>query len=300
MKEFEMNGIAEKVGIGLLRPLLIQGGVLVALLIVMYFSEIKDLVFLWLDKKEYSHGFLIPLISGYVIWLKRTELGKVTANPDIKGLFLFLSGIALLIMGNVAFEPYIRQFSLVITILGIIYFLLGSEFFKMLLFPVGYLIFMIPIPYIIMNTIAVNLRLVDAKITYHFLHFMGIPIMRDGAKLELPNISLLVADLCTGILSIIALLALAVFYAYLTQRTNLARTALIFIAIPVSIIGNMIRLIATVWLAYYFGHAVLEGVIHQFHGTVNFLITVGLLVLCGSFIKRIDLKIAGEKRHDQI
>jgi len=295
MQEFEVNGVEEKAETGLSRPLLIQGGLLFALLLALYFPEIKDLIYHWSDKKEYSHGFLIPLISGYVVWTKRRELGMVAADPDIKGIFLLMVGITLLIVGKVAFEPYVRQLSLVVTIMGILYANLGREAMKLLLFPVGYLMFMIPIPYIVMNAVAVSLRLVDAKVTYNALHLLGIPILRDRVTLELPNISLVVADLCTGILSIVAILALAVLYAYMSFRTNIARIALVLVAVPVSIISNMFRLIVTVGLAYFYGEVVLRGVIHEFHGTVNFLVTVVLLVLCGHIVRKIDLRIAGQK-----
>lgn len=249
----------------------------------------------WAEKKEYSHGFLIPFISLYLIWTKRDTLRSTVVKPDGKGLFLLLAGIFLLIIGNVAFEPFIREFSLIITVTGLIYFLLGSEIYKTLMFPLGYLFFMIPLPYIIMNSIAVSLRLINARVTYNVLHFFGIPILQDGVNLELPNISLEVADLCTGILSLVAIMAISILYAYFTLRNLISRVALIILAIPIAILSNMLRLIMTVGLAYFYGGRILGDVIHQFHGTVNFLITIFLLVLGGRLIKKIDLRLSNNR-----
>lgn len=270
-------------------------GFLSILVLVLYFPEIISMVSDWLYKKEYSHGFLIPFISGYIIWTKRDALRDSAAMPDLKGIFILFMGIALLMLGHVAFEPFTRRFSFIITILGLIYLLCGSRILKILLFPLGYLIFMIPLPYVIIKSIAVSLRLISAKVTYTILKFSGIPIWQEGANLELPNISLEVADLCTGILSIVAITALSVLYAYFTQRNLVSRLALVLVSIPIAIFSNMLRLIITVGLAYFYGEKILGDVIHQFHGTVNFLITIFLLVLTGVLIRKIDLHVSSRR-----
>lgn len=275
---------------------LLKFGFIVILLSVLYFPEIRDMVFHWVDKKEYSHGFLIPAISLYLVWRKRDELKNISVMPDGKGILLMAAGIVSFVIGNIAFEPSLRQYSLVVTLIGLIYFLSGKEMYKALLFPAGYLLFMVPLPYIIMNTIAMNLRLVNAWVAYSALNFFGIPILREGANLELPSMSLVVADLCTGILSLVAIMALAVFYAYISLKKNIFRVALIFLAVPVAIFSNMLRLIMTVGLAYFYGQRILGDIIHQFHGTVNFFITVFFLVLAGNLINRVETRFNGNRK----
>lgn len=270
-------------------------GVLLILVLFLYFPELSSMINDWADKKEYSHGFLIPLISGYIIWTKRDILRTIPVMPDFKGFFILSIGIALLMLAFIAFEPFTRRVSLIITIFGLIYFLSGSRMCKTLLFPVGYLFFMIPLPYIIIKSIAVSLRLISAKITSYTLNLFGIPIVREGVNLELPNISLEVADLCTGILSIVAIAALSVLYAYFTQRHLISKVALVALSIPIAIFSNMLRLITTVALAYFYGGKVLGSVIHQFHGTFNFLITIVLLILLGNLIRKIDLAVSTMK-----
>lgn len=274
------------------RALILKFGVLTALLMALYFPELRSMVITWSDKKEYSHGFLIPLISGYVVWLKRDKLRGTPIICNVKGLFMLIAGIVLLIIGNISFESSIRQYSFILSVMGLVYFMLGIDMYKTLLFPVGYLLFMIPLPYLIMNNIAINLRLIDAKVTYNALRFLGIPILREGVNLELPNMSLVVADLCTGILSLVAITALAVFYAYITQKNFISRVILVLLAIPIAIFSNMLRLIMTVGLAYFYGERILSKAIHEFHGTVNFFITVFLLIVAGKFIHKMDIKIS--------
>src|SRR4030067_1627280 len=151
------------------RALILKFGVLTALLMALYFPELRSMVITWSDKKEYSHGFLIPLISGYVVWLKRDRLRGTPFICNVKGLFMLVVGIVLLIIGNISFESSIRQYSFILSVMGLIYFMLGIEMYKTLLFPVGYLLFMIPLPYLIMNNIAISLILIDAKVTYNVL-----------------------------------------------------------------------------------------------------------------------------------
>jgi exosortase len=165
---------------------------------------------------------------------------------------------------------------------------------KEMFFPVGYLLFMIPLPYIIIKTISVNLRLLDANVTYSVLNFLGIPIFQDGVNLELPQMSLQVADLCTGILSLVAIMAITVLYAYLTQKRLICRIALIILAVPIAVISNMFRLVTTVGLVYFYGSRVLGDAIHEFHGTVNFLVTVFFVVLAGKLISKIDNRISNK------
>jgi exosortase len=136
---------------------------------------------------------------------------------------------------------------------------------------------------------------VSAKATYLIIKSFGIPIIQEGAVLQLPNINLTIADFCTGILSLISIFAIAVFYAYLTQKKLLKKILLIMIAVPIAIAGNIFRLVITVCLAYFYGESALRSVIHQFHGTVNFIITLGLLMLTGQIINRIDLKLSQNK-----
>jgi exosortase len=131
----------------------------------------------------------------------------------------------------------------------------------------------------------------DATVAYSVVDALGIPIFRDGPMFYLPNAQLVVADMCTGILSLIAILALAVFYAYLTQKSTICRTLLVLVAIPVAILGNIIRIILITVLVYFFGISMMDSLIHQFQGTVIFILTFLILILLGSLLKKFDARL---------
>ncbi len=266
-------------------------GLLTGLVIFLYYPEITFLIDQWLHTYEFSHGSLVILVSCYLVWRKRNILRSTPVEPNLKGFFILLFGIALLVIGYAAFEPFAKRFSLIITIFGLVYFLLGTKIVKILLFPLGYLIFAIPPPHIVFKSLAVNLRFIDAKATYSIINLLGIPIVQEGPSLHLPNITLVVADFCTGILSLIALSAVAVLYAYMSQKHIVSKTFLIMIAIPVAIMGNILRTVLVVILAYFYGESVLNNAVHVFQGTVNFIMTLILLFILGSVIKKIDNKL---------
>ena len=274
-------------------PLFLKFAAVSLLTLFLYYPALSSMVNAWYVDKEYSHGFLIPFISGYLIWAKRAVIRSAPLLPDFRGYFIVLLGIAMLVLGSIAFEPFTTRVSLLITVLGLVTLLLGKHQLKVLLFPIAYLAFMIPPPYIVMKGIAVGLKLFNATVTSRVLTLLGIPVLQEGANLELPNMNLVVADFCTGILSLIAIMAIAVLYAYLTQKSFLSRAALIVLAVPIAILGNTVRLITTVGLAYFYGGIVLQSAIHEFHGTVNFLFTILFLALAGKFIRRIDEKVTG-------
>ena len=270
-------------------------GIIAGLVIFLYFPELKFTIHEWFDDYQYSHGILIPFVSGYLIWRKREDLRTSIVQPDMKGLIVLLTGISLLIIGYAAYEPFIRRYSLIITIMGLTYFLLGKQISKILLFPVGYLIFMIPMPYIFFRSMAIHLRPINTKAACAVSEFLGIPLVQDGATLYLPNATLQVIDWCTGIQSIIAVSALSVLYANLTQRSIVSKIILVVLAIPLAIMGNIFRIILNIVLAYVFGERVLSGIIHNFQGVINFLCTLVLLFFVGNIIHKIEMKMVSKK-----
>jgi exosortase len=288
-----MNQIIRPISENKIVPYL-KFGLLAGLVILLYYPEITFLTDQWLRTYEFSHGFLIILVSCYLIWRKRDVLRSTPLEPNLKGFFIVLFGIALLVIGYAAFEPFVKRFSLIITIFGLVYFLLGTKIVKILLFPLGYLMFAIPPPHIVFKSLAVNLRIIDAKATYHIVNLLGIPIVREGPSLYLPNITLVVADFCTGILSLIALSAVAVLYAYMSQKHIISKTLLIVIAIPVAIMGNILRTVLVVVLAYFYGQSALNNVVHVLQGTVNFILTLVVLFILGNLVKKIDNKLCSK------
>jgi len=210
----------------------------------------QGLVSDWIHLPDFSHGFLIPIVSLYFVYERWKGLSTLSPSGEWGGLGLIIFEIMLLLLGNLATEYFTMRFSILVVLGGIILFILGKEFFKTLLFPIVFLIFMIPIPSILMDRITFPMQLFASKVAAKSLYLIGIPALREGNVILLANTSLEVAEACSGIRSLISLLALSVVFAYFSQKTTLKRVLLILSTFPISIIANAARVTGTGILAH--------------------------------------------------
>ncbi len=174
-----------------------------------------------------------------------------------------------------------------VALLGAVLFLLGTRIARQAWIAIAYLAFMIPLPYLTLKALTYQSRLFDAGLTATALGWLGVPVLRDGVMLQLPNMMLEVADDCSSVPAIAALLALGAAYAQLQARPTWLRAVLTLAAAPLGLLSNIVRLILTSLGAYYLGPIALNNVIHKFNGTTVFLATVVLLVVLDALLTRI-------------
>jgi len=187
---------------------------------------------------NYSHGFLVPAFSGYLIWLKRGELRSFRPQPNWVGFIILLAGIATLILGTAGAENYLMRSSAIIVLAGLVLFHLGTQLFRSVAFAVAFLIFMVPLPQIIFTAVTFPLQTVAAESPTRTLDFLNVPVLRDGNVIHLSHVSLGVSEACSGIRSLISLLAIAVAWGYLSLPSLTARALLVAVAVPVAIVAT--------------------------------------------------------------
>ncbi len=247
-------------------------------LIYLYFPVLKGLVSDWWHDPNYSHGFLLPLFAIYLIWAKRQELARVTLKGSWWGLLLLLTGLGLFLLGRVAGEQFSQRFSFLIVLYGGIIFLFGWPLAKKLFFPVWINILAIPIPYVIYNSLTFPLKLFASKAATELLQLLGYSVYRDGNIIVLPNMVLEVIDACSGIRSLISLLAICSILAYF-MRSNFWRLVLILASIPIAIGVNIVRVFLTGVLSYHLGPKVAHGFFHTFSGMLVFGLSIFLVFI---------------------
>lgn len=250
---------------------------LAALAALLYSRVIGGLVNDWWNDPDFSHGFLVPFFSAFVVWQQRKRLAELAPKPSWTGLVVIAGSLFLLIVGVLGSEFFLRRTSMVFLLAGLIVYFLGWRYFRALLFPWVFLFFMIPIPAIIFNQIAFPLQFLAAKLGSSLLTSCGLPVLREGNVIQLPTMSLEVAEACSGIRSLMSLGALAVIYGYFMETRNSLRVILALSAIPIAVGANSLRIMGTGLLGVYWSPDKAEGFFHEFSGWVIFVISLVML-----------------------
>lgn len=251
-----------------------------------YYPVLSYMILQWYSDPNYSHGFIVPLVSGYMLYQNREALKEVALTPSAWGLPVIVIGLLAFLVGYLGTEYFIMRISFLIVLAGIILFLFGKALLRGISVPFGYLFFMVPLPYILYDAVAFPLKLMVAKYSVMFLHALGVVVWRDGNIIMFPNIELEVADACSGMRSLFSLLALAVALAYFTQKTKVRALILALSSIPIAILANSIRVIVTGILAKHFGSKAAEGFFHEFAGLAVFAMAMAMLIGVGVLLRK--------------
>ena len=271
--------------------LILELAVTTILILILYYPILKTLVSDWNNDPNYSHGFLIPFISGYIIWERRKQLKKTTPEPCNWGLLILLAGLVVLILGTIGSELFTKRFSLLIVLGGTILFLSGKQAVKHLFFPLSFLLFMIPLPYILYDAIAFPLKLLASKIAGGALLLLNIPVFREGNIIHLASTTLEVADACSGIRSLVSLIALGVLFAHISQNALWKKIVLILSTVPIAIVANVCRVAGTGILAHHWSPEIATGFFHTFSGWLIFVVAFVLLFGVGAILRAMSYKL---------
>ena len=261
-----------------IKRLMLPAGLLVLLMGLLYAPVAPLLVWQWWNNPNYSHGFIVPLFAAYLVWTRREKIQSLTAKPYNAGLLLILFGLASYYVGTLGAELFTSRASFIVVLAGLILFLGGLDYLKALAFPLGYLIFMIPLPAIVFNAIAFPLQLLASKVGTLVMQSIGIPVLREGNLLYLHNMTMEVVEACSGIRSLISLLALAAAFAYLFTKSSWKRMVLVASAVPIALAANALRVAGMGALAHWVSVEAAEGFFHYFSGWTIFLLAMVLLV----------------------
>jgi exosortase len=250
----------------------------VGLILVIYSKTLIWLFTAWWSDPYYSHGVLVPLISGYLIWSKRAELAELPKEPSGLGIPVIVAGLLIHGVGIFRTIRFASAISIVIVLAGIILFIYGNDVMKSLLFPVSFLIFMAPIPFA--PVIGAALQAPSAGLAATLVSALGIPATVTGAEIRLTECAFDVGAPCSGLRSIISLLTLAALYAYLLEGSIVMKAAVFLSALPIAIAANVLRITSILLVANAYGSDVAMRFFHDFSSLLLFSISlIGLLII---------------------
>lgn len=262
-------------------PRWIWPGLALALLLVyLYLGILHHLVYQWWTDPNYSHGFLVPLFSAFILWKDRERLRRIEARPSNSGLLIVIFGLGVLILGVLGAELFLSRTSLLFILAGFVVYFQGWKYFRAVLFPWLFLFLMVPPPTLIMNMVTLPLQFLASDLATWFLQVFGVPVLQNGNVLQLPNMSLEVVEACSGIRSLISLVTLAIIYGYLLEESYVLRAVLAAAAIPIAVLANGLRIMGTGITGLYWDPDKAQGFFHEFSGWVIFILSlISLFIL---------------------
>ena len=252
-----------------------------AFVVVLYWPVFRWMAGTWLSSDYYSYGFLILPLSIFFAWIKRGQLTErkpsIMAVPTaIMGIFLysfsFWSGLR--ILGGL---------SLIFILAAIVLGLLGAKSLRILAFPFALLVFMIPLPFI--NELVYWLQAVSVHGSSWVLERLGIPIVTSGAIIEIKDMTFTIGLVCSGIDTLLALLALGAVFAHILKGSIAKRLFLFVLALPLAIAGNTLRIASIISVAYFFSLPTAMGWYHGLSSAIFFLLSFLVLVLAGRIMR---------------
>ncbi len=255
---------------------------LAALLVAAYAPVYARMIGDWWSDPNYSHGFLVPLVCAWFVHEAMPGLRAEPARPTGAGFVLVAAGLLLLAAGTLSEELYSRRLSSLALLAGIIHTLAGGRVLRLLAPPLAFALLMIPLPYTIYDALALPLKHMVSVLATAGMKLTGLPVLREGNMILLPNISLEVAEACSGLRSLMSLIALGAAYAFIFLKGPWRRAALIAATIPIAIFANTLRVFVTGILARHFGAVVAEGFFHSFAGLAVFVTAMVLTALLGA------------------
>jgi EpsI family protein len=254
---------------------------LVLLIAAFLFAQIEPLrgmVALWDVSPMYSYGYLVPLVSGYLIWSRRTRLAALPVRPSLLlGGLLIAAWTVMVLGGALTGIQIVQQFALVPGVVGIVLCLFGLAHAKVAWAGLAYLFLMIPIWDGFTEPLHVPFQNVSAAIGVEFVRLAGVPAYRQGTFIDLPTMNIEVARACSGVNYLVAVLALGLPLGYLYLRSPWRRVLLLGVALAVAALSNSLRVALICVLVYFDIGSPLHGPAHVLHGL--FVAGVGHAVL---------------------
>ncbi|MFT5083015.1 MAG: exosortase D (VPLPA-CTERM-specific) [Lentisphaeria bacterium] len=249
----------------------------------LYWDGLDNLISRWLVQEEYSHGFLVPFVSLYMLWEKEGELRHSFVGGSWWGFALCGFALAGLFVGEVSALFLLVHLSFLVFLCGFVWALCGWATLRIMLVPIAFLGFAIPLPYFLEVILTAKMQLISSSLGVQLIRLFGIPVYLSGNIIDLGSFKLHVVEACSGMRYLFPLMSIGFVAAYF-YRANYWKKMLVFVTtIPVTIVMNSIRIGITGLLVENYGSTVAEGFLHDFEGWVVFLLCL-LVLLCEVYL----------------
>ena len=249
------------------------------LLVAVFHEGLREMVRAWSGREEYSHGFLLPFVAGFLIWQKKDVLETLPFKGSWTGLLIVCAGLVFYVVGELGTLFIIVQYAFLVVLAGLLLAFLGWPAFKVIAVPLFVLVFMVPLPDFLLQGLSGQLQLLSSKIGVFIIRLFDISVFLEGNVIDLGNYKLQVVEACSGLRYLFPLMALAFIAASLFRGALWKRAVIFLSSIPITILMNSFRIGAIGVLVDRWGVSMAEGFLHDFEGWVIFMACTGVLVI---------------------
>ena len=262
----------------------------VVCMLVGFVSMFNHLRFVFSDPLEdMSHGWLVPIFSLYVLWTQRREIREEAGNPSVWGLLACLPCVGASLLGTRGIQVRLEQVGFIGLCMTLPWAFFGRRVAKRFVFPALFLLFTVPMTSYL-DAVTIHLRLFASGTAFMLLRGFGINVVQQGTMIISEGahpFAVDVAEPCSGLRSIVALMALTAAYAWYTQPTWRRRAALFACSVPLAILGNIVRILSICLVAACANADFALGFYHDYSGYVVFVVAIACMVACGEVISRV-------------
>lgn len=246
-------------------------------LIILFLGDWADMAWQWWDSSTYTHILLIPLILIWLVKLRVAALAQLMPSTFWPGLIALGGALLLWLLGNISGLNLASQLGAVLMLQAAVLTLLGPRIVAALFFPLCYMIFLVPFG----DELVPALQMITAKITIALTHFSGISAEIEGVFINTPVGLFEVAEACSGIKFLVAMVALGALVAHVCFRSWTRRIAFMTLALCLPIVANGIRAWGTIFIAQSQGVEFAAGFDHIFYGWIFFALVMAILLAIG-------------------
>jgi exosortase len=274
--------------------------ILGVLLIVAFWPIVLSMYGSWFDEHAYmEHGILVIPAAAYMAWTQKDKLKTIPREPSAWGTFLLFWGAIQALLGLAAQWTWVARMAFLVSLVGCIVAVFGWRMVRELIYPLCTLLLMVAPPTFLFSRLTLSLQLLASRLGESCLEALGYSVLREGNILELVGIKLSVEEACSGIRSLMAIIFMCVLYNYFFVRGWRMKTLILVMAIPIAILGNAVRIVAT-GIASQYNPALVRGAAHEAFGYVSvFVAALGCVALhlVMTFIQKAWRSERGEVKH---
>jgi len=272
-------------------------GLLLVLLCILYAPFVRDCIQAWRrENSYYSYGFLIPLISAGLVWLRCHELRAISPRPSNWGFAFVVGGLAWHLFANYIYMQTGVGLSLVLVLMGLVLCLRGWATLRCTAFPIAFLLFAVPLSPIFTEPVSIPMRLMSTNLAVDLLNAAGVQAQSAGMFMQFPNFKLVVPNACSGMQSLLALFAALAAFVYVVEGSWWKKAILLACIPPLVVFANSIRLALTGLTATGLSQKAAQGTVHETTGILVFIIAcLGLLIIARAILGLDTLRFGGDE-----